>query len=210
MTTQVQYGSRLCFVLFIRSSLSLLGASCENRCTVLTITSFLEPLYDSHGKANALKLTEPQFLHLGEALAIIVGLKIGLGRTVSLLREDRLSRASQVSFSSSVNGKVPKTLKAAFAGQLLFIATAWLAKCSTIWLMMRLFNLNGPKSQKNGKSKLYYTVCLALMALISLWGVGSMITLGIDCSVSNYIRAPPFAQCSGQVCIPSSRYPRSC
>lgn len=46
------------------------------------------------------RLTFIEFAHLGEAIAVFVGLKHGVGRTVSLLRASDVSVASQVGSSS--------------------------------------------------------------------------------------------------------------
>lgn len=90
-------------------------------------------------------------------------------------------------------------IQSAFAAQILFIACSCLAKCSTMWLMMRLFNLNGPKSQGNAKSKLYFKGCLGVVAMVVVWGIGSIIGLSVECSVTSFIRTPSLAQCPNQV-----------
>jgi len=48
--------------------------------------------------------TQMQLLHLGEAIAVIVGLKNGLGQTLSLLRASSVSTSSQVPHSSQDAG----------------------------------------------------------------------------------------------------------
>ena len=116
------------------------------------------------------------------------------------VRKDCLGLARHDSFNSW--SRIRLTIsQSAYAGQLLFIACSGLAKCSTLWLMMRLFNLNGPKSQKHGKAKLHLMVCLGVIGVVAIWAVGSMIGVGADCSSTDFIKTPSLAQCPQQVRI---------
>ncbi|KIX01115.1 uncharacterized protein Z518_10181 [Rhinocladiella mackenziei CBS 650.93] len=120
-------------------------------------------------------------IQVGEVVAVIIGLDHGLGKTQDLLRESELEMAS----------------KAAFAGQILFILSAAAAKASTLCLMMRLFNLSGPKAQSHTRSQILYWTCLAILAAMALWGILSVVALSLNCSVAYFIRVDD-AQCSHQ------------
>jgi hypothetical protein len=86
-----------------------------------------------------------------------------------------------------------------FAADILFIAAASFAKASTLYLMMRLFNLNGPKSQNLGVRKVHWWLCIGLLGIVLVWGIGSIIGISVNCSTDNFIRASASAQCPGQV-----------
>lgn len=66
--------------------------------------------------------------------------------------------------------------------------------------MMRLFNLNGPKSQNEGMRKFHWAGCVGMLTVVILWGIGSIIGLSIDCSAEDFIRASDKSQCHNQVC----------
>jgi hypothetical protein len=91
------------------------------------------------------------------------------------------------------------TFQSIFAGQILFIAAACLAKCSTLYLMMRLFNLSGSKANNRGKSRLYHWICMGVLAIMVAWGVGSIIGVSVDCSPDNIIRRQSESQCPSQL-----------
>ncbi|EXJ95667.1 hypothetical protein A1O1_00789 [Capronia coronata CBS 617.96] len=122
-------------------------------------------------------------LQVGEVVAVIVGLNHGLGRTEELLAASQLKKAS----------------KAAFAGVIFFILAAVAAKTSTLYLMMRLFNLTGPKSQTHthARSKVSYWTCIILLVTMGLWGLLSIVALSADCRTSAYIQGDQ-GQCSRQ------------
>ena len=65
--------------------------------------------------------------------------------------------------------------------------------------MMRLFNLNGPKSHNHGKPKLYHLLCVGILAVMAIWGVGSIIGLSADCSADNLVRASSASHCPRQL-----------
>ncbi|KIW87391.1 uncharacterized protein Z519_12027 [Cladophialophora bantiana CBS 173.52] len=118
---------------------------------------------------------------VGEVVAVIIGLDHGLGKTQDLLRQSELSKAS----------------RATFAGQLLFIVAAATAKASTLCLMMRLFNLVGPRTGQRLQSKVLYWISLVILVGVGLWGILSIVALAVDCSISGFIQADT-AQCSHQ------------
>ncbi|KIV96677.1 hypothetical protein, variant [Exophiala mesophila] len=120
-------------------------------------------------------------LHIGEVVAIIIGLQHGLGQTQTLLRESDIVDAS----------------KATFAAQILFILSAAALKAATLYLMMRLFNLSGSKVQNQTRSRYLYWTSLALLALMALWGVSAIVAVSVNCSVPGFIEADN-AGCTNQ------------
>lgn len=122
--------------------------------------------------------------HLAECIAIILGLNHGLGQTFTPLT------SSDVSYVS----------KSAFASIILYIMAAVLAKCSTLYLMMRLFNLNGRKAHTNHQNsqRLYLFICLAILSVMAVWGVASVIAVSVDCRTSTFLLGNGEAQCPSQ------------
>ncbi|EXJ73242.1 uncharacterized protein A1O5_03002 [Cladophialophora psammophila CBS 110553] len=118
---------------------------------------------------------------VGEVVAVIIGLDHGLGKTQDLLRQSELSKAS----------------RATFAGQLLFIVAAATAKASTLCLMMRLFNLVGPRTGQRLQSKVLYWISLVVLVGVWLWGILSIVALAVDCSIPGFIQADT-GRCSHQ------------
>ncbi|EXJ89772.1 hypothetical protein A1O3_02839 [Capronia epimyces CBS 606.96] len=133
-----------------------------------------------YGVDDGLALTAT-VLQVGEVVAVIVGLDHGLGRTQDLIRVSDLEESS----------------RAAFAGIILFILAGALAKASTLWLMMRLFNLTGPKSQTETRSRALYWTGLTLFVGIGLWGLLSIVAVSVDCRTSTFIRGDQ-GHCSHQ------------
>ncbi|KIW61144.1 hypothetical protein PV05_01302 [Exophiala xenobiotica] len=120
-------------------------------------------------------------IQVGEVAAIMVGLNHGLGKTQDLLRQSELEKAS----------------RAAFAGELMFILALAAAKASTLYLMLRLFNLSGPKATSQGQSRTFYWVGLSVLAAMGIWGLLSVIAVSVDCPVSTFIQGNS-SQCSHQ------------
>ncbi|RMD44986.1 hypothetical protein DV735_g108, partial [Chaetothyriales sp. CBS 134920] len=147
----------------------------------ITVLTRAHIRWQAHGLDDYL-IASATVLHLGEMVAVIVGLKAGVGRTLALLSPDDVSRSS----------------RAVFAAQILYTGAACLAKCSTISLMLKLFNLNGPKWQVHGRTTVYRWVGRGIITAIGIWGVASIIGLSVDCSAANMIRAPALSQCPKQ------------
>ncbi|KAJ9644849.1 hypothetical protein H2204_001311 [Knufia peltigerae] len=120
-------------------------------------------------------------IQLGEVTAIMVGLHHGLGQTQDLLRQSEVEQAS----------------RAAFAGEIMFLLALAAAKASTLYLMMRLFNLNGPKATFEGQSKIFYWCTLGFLTAVGLWGILSVVAISVDCSIADFIRGNA-SQCSHQ------------
>ncbi|KIY02762.1 uncharacterized protein Z520_01227 [Fonsecaea multimorphosa CBS 102226] len=120
-------------------------------------------------------------IQVGQVVAVIVGLHHGLGKTQELLRQDELAKAS----------------RATFAAQILFIMSATITKASTLCLMMRLFNLVGPRTAKDLRSKVLYWISLSVLCGMGLWGILSIVAVSVNCSVPGFIQGDR-AQCGDQ------------
>lgn len=125
-----------------------------------------------------------QLFQLGSAVATILALNNGLGQTFTLLRESSVHSASSDSFAALI----------------LFLLAAAVAKCSTLSLMMRLFNLSGRKSQTNhhGSSRVYLHMCYGILGLMALGGIASLVAASVSCQPSTFILSPRDAQCPSQ------------
>ncbi|KAK5454240.1 hypothetical protein LTS15_006240 [Exophiala xenobiotica] len=120
-------------------------------------------------------------IQVGQVAAIMVGLNHGLGKTQDLLRQSELEKAS----------------RAAFAGEIMFIIALAAAKGSTLYLMLRLFNLSGPKATSQGRTRTFHWAGLAVLAAMAIWGLLSVIAVSVDCPVSTFIEGNS-SQCSHQ------------
>ncbi|KAH0845449.1 hypothetical protein AYO21_06154 [Fonsecaea monophora] len=120
-------------------------------------------------------------IQVGEVAAVIVGLDNGLGKTQELLDQDELSDASRATFTS----------------QILFIISATIAKASTICLMMRLFNLVGPRTAKDFRSKVLYWISVSVLVIMALWGLLSIVAVAVNCSLPGFIQGDSEG-CGGQ------------
>ena len=123
-------------------------------------------------------------LQAGEVTAILLALRFGVGTSFKLLTTEQVRRASS----------------ATFTGNVLFILSTGAAKCSVIFLMMRLFNLIGKRANRDAKSRIYRILCLCAIGFVCIWTVGAIIGLSVDCSPSELIYPATSAQkCPGQV-----------
>ncbi|KIW69402.1 hypothetical protein PV04_05281 [Phialophora macrospora] len=120
-------------------------------------------------------------IQVGEVIAILVGLHHGLGKTQLLLRPGEVTRAS----------------RATFTAQILFILSAAAAKASTLCLMMRLFNLSGPRTGQKRRQRAFYWVGVAVMVGVALWAILAIVAVAVNCSVPGFIRGDG-ASCSHQ------------
>lgn len=125
-----------------------------------------------------------QLFQIGSAVSSMLALNHGLGQTLSLLNTSSVHSASTDTFTA----------------QILFILAATAAKCSTLWLMMRLFNLSGRKTQTkhHGSPRLYLQICYGILAVMALWGILALITSSVNCQPSTFILSPDDAQCPSQ------------
>ncbi|KAK4946516.1 hypothetical protein LTR10_014368 [Elasticomyces elasticus] len=148
--------------------------------SVITLTLRGHLRWKMYGMDDYLALAAT-VMQVGEVAAIMVGLNHGLGKTEHLLRHGELQEAS----------------RATFAGQILFILSLTCAKASTLYLMMRLFNLSGPKANNQTRSRIFYWVGIGVLAGMALWGLLSVVALSVDCSTRHLIEGNA-SQCSRQ------------
>jgi hypothetical protein len=125
-------------------------------------------------------------MQIGQVVAVIVGLEHGLGQTQALLLPSQVARAS----------------KAAFAGQMLYIFSAALAKLSILALMTRLFNLSDSKLQHRvrlgTRSDILFWTGVSVFGAMVIWAILSIVAAAVGCRVSDFIRADQ-GHCSRQV-----------
>ena len=114
----------------------------------------------------------------------MLGLSRGLGQTLTTLTSSNVSFVSESLFASSI----------------IYILSATLAKMSTLYLMMRLFNLAGRKAQTkhHGKHRLYLYTCFAILLVMLVWGVASCVAIGVKCNASTLVLPPNESQCTSQ------------
>ncbi|KIV81888.1 hypothetical protein PV11_04038 [Exophiala sideris] len=148
--------------------------------SVITLTLRGHLRWKMYGMDDYLALAAT-VMQVGEVAAIMVGLNHGLGKTEDLLRHGELQEAS----------------RATSAGQILFILSLTCAKASTLYLMMRLFNLSGPKANNQTRSRIFYWVGIGVLAGMALWGLLSVVALSVDCSTGHLIEGNA-SQCSRQ------------
>ncbi|KAI1612445.1 hypothetical protein EDD37DRAFT_647988 [Exophiala viscosa] len=148
--------------------------------SVITLTLRGHLRWKMYGMDDYLALAAT-VMQVGEVAAVMVGLNHGLGKTVNLLRQSELQKAS----------------RATFAGQILFILSLTCAKASTLYLMMRLFNLSGPKANSQTRSRIFYWVGIGVLAGMATWGLLSVVALSVDCSTRHLIEGNA-SQCSRQ------------
>jgi hypothetical protein len=91
--------------------------------------------------------------------------------------------------------------QATFAGLILFILAACLAKCSTLWLLIRLFNVSSRRSRMNRRSEFLWWICCATLGLTALWGALSIVALSVNCSLQTFAQIPGTTQCPDQVLL---------
>lgn len=121
---------------------------------------------------------------MGEVIATILGLSRGLGQTLTLL-------------SSSATAYVSESF---FASIVLYLLSATLTKVSTLYLMMRLFNLHGRKSQTNhhDRHRLYLNTCFAILVIMLAFGVASITAVSVRCITVTSVLPPDESQCPSQ------------
>lgn len=114
---------------------------------------------------------------LAHVIAVIVGLKHGLG----------------TSSSATIQQDSPSNLETAgsatLAAHMLLIIALALAKGSTIMFVQRILSRD---------LRQLYLACYALLAVFTLWAVASTIALGVDCEGSGYLAENMAAVCGRQ------------
>ena len=134
---------------------------------------------------------------------MIAALHHGIGQSISHLSAAERSAASQVSTQSTSAWYDLLTYypQATFASLILFILAACLAKCSTLWLLIRLFNVNSRRSRISRRNQLHWWICCATLGLMAVWGVLSIVALSVKCSPQAFTRIPATTQCPDQVLL---------
>src|SRR5438477_8514165 len=97
--------------------------------------------------------------------------------------------------------------QATFASLILFISAACLAKCSTLWLLIRLFNVNSRRSRINRRTQLHWWICCATLGLMAVWGALSIVALSVNCSLQAFTQLSGTTQCPDHV-LPSKAHLR--
>lgn len=64
---------------------------------------------------------------------------------------------------------------------------------------MRLFNLSGTRAFVDGKSRVLWWLCSALLGLMALFGIGSIVALSVKCSPVTFAQASATEHCPNQV-----------
>ena len=114
---------------------------------------------------------------LGHVISVIVGLKNGLGTSIpSTYRDDG---ANTLAIAGS----------ATLAAYMLLIVALALAKCSTIMFVQRILSRD---------LRQLYLGCYGILAVFMLWGIGSMIILGVDCDSTGYVTQHIAVSCGKQ------------
>ncbi|KAM0518879.1 hypothetical protein ACHAPE_003869 [Trichoderma viride] len=112
-------------------------------------------------------------LHLGQSIAIFVGLNNGLGKFNSITPPEQWEISS----------------KCALAAVILSLLALSLAKCSVLALILRIIGT------KDGKTKI---ICITLMAISAAWGVGSSLAFLINCRADTLLTVDNIKQCPNQ------------
>jgi len=114
---------------------------------------------------------------LAHVIALIVGLKNGLG----------------TSPPSTSQQEDPGSLKTAgsatLAAHMLLIIALALAKGSTIMFVQRILSRD---------LRQLYLACYALLAVFTVWAIGSMVALGVDCEGAGYVSENMATVCGQQ------------
>ncbi|KAM6513683.1 hypothetical protein FALCPG4_016057 [Fusarium falciforme] len=112
-------------------------------------------------------------LHLGQSIAMFVGLNNGLGKFNSITPTEQWATSS----------------KSTLAAVILCLLALSLAKCSVLALILRIIG------SRTGKSK---TFCIGLMVLSSAWGVGSCVAFLVNCRADALLALDNVKQCPNQ------------
>ncbi|KAG7428387.1 hypothetical protein Forpi1262_v011175 [Fusarium oxysporum f. sp. raphani] len=113
--------------------------------------------------------------HLAQSIAVFVGLSNGLGKFNSITTLEQWATSS----------------KSTLAVGILCLLTLSLAKCSVLALIQRII---GSKPGKSGP------VCIGLMVITVVWGVGSCLAWLVNCRADSLLTLDNVKQCPHQVC----------
>ncbi|QPC65801.1 hypothetical protein HYE67_008032 [Fusarium culmorum] len=112
-------------------------------------------------------------LHLGQSVAMFVGLCNGLGKKNSITTPERWVVSSKCLVASTV----------------FFIMTLTFAKCSVLALIRRIIDCRPGKSEP---------FCIGLMVTTVLWGVTSSVSFLINCNPGSVLTVENLEQCPHQ------------
>ncbi|PCD25477.1 hypothetical protein AU210_014580 [Fusarium oxysporum f. sp. radicis-cucumerinum] len=111
--------------------------------------------------------------HLAQSIAVFIGLSNGLGKFNSITTLEQWATSS----------------KSTLAAGILCLLTLSLAKCSVLALIRRII---GSKPGKSGP------VCIGLMAITVVWGVGSCLAWLVNCRADSLLTLDNVKQCPHQ------------
>ncbi|KAL7758360.1 hypothetical protein ACKLNR_012887 [Fusarium oxysporum f. sp. zingiberi] len=111
--------------------------------------------------------------HLAQSIAVFIGLSNGLGKFNSITTLEQWATSS----------------KSTLAAGILCLLTLSLAKCSVLALIQRII---GSKPGKSGP------VCIVLMVITVLWGVGSCLAWLVNCRADSLLTLDNVKQCPHQ------------
>ncbi|KAH7205335.1 hypothetical protein BKA60DRAFT_526687 [Fusarium oxysporum] len=112
--------------------------------------------------------------HLAQSIAVFIGLSNGLGKFNSITIPEQWATSS----------------KSTLAASILSLLTLSLAKCSVLALIRRII---GSKPGKSGP------VCIGLMVIAVVWGVGSCLAWLVNCRADSLLTLDNVKQCPHQI-----------
>ncbi|KAH7136316.1 hypothetical protein EDB81DRAFT_693349 [Dactylonectria macrodidyma] len=112
-------------------------------------------------------------LQLAQSIAVFVGLTHGLGKFNSITPPEQWAASS----------------KSTLASIILCLLSLSLAKCSVLALILRIIG------SKTGRSR---PICIGLIALSAVWGVGSCVAFLVNCRGDTLLTVDNVKQCPNQ------------
>ncbi|KAK8091324.1 hypothetical protein PG994_000829 [Apiospora phragmitis] len=116
-------------------------------------------------------------LHLGQAVAVFVGLAHGLAQSHNAIITDPAA-------------DIPTAGKALFAAEMLGLVVLGLSKCSVLALMLRVFTPDTGMAAG-------YRACIVLTILSGLWCVASITAISANCGVADILTPESKERCPG-------------
>ncbi|OBS26162.1 hypothetical protein FPOA_00105 [Fusarium poae] len=112
-------------------------------------------------------------MHLGQTVAMFIGLGNGLGKKNSITTPEQWAVTSKCLVASTI----------------FFIMTLTFAKCSVLALIRRIIDC------RPGKSEIF---CISLMVITGIWGVTSSISFLINCDPTSVLTVHNLQRCPHQ------------
>lgn len=138
-------------------------------------------------------------LHLGQSIIIFGGLEAGIGRTETAIgySSERASRVSALFFHREVLASIRFLLQKAFLDpEILSLVALCLSKCSVIAMMLRVWTKDVDVKR--------WAACFTILTLSISWGIGSILTLKLNCNPALVLATNSLEQCPNQVTCYSS------